>query len=220
MSASKYQQSSRVKLFWCCSVLANKLMTNWLKLIFGDREDAYKLAIAAASASILTASTILTYQAIRRHNVTRSLNPPEKHSVAPVDLVAATQIDIDEQLARTTAFVGKEGMDRLRHSFVIVVGAGGVGSWAALMLLRAGVQRIRIIDFDQVTLSSLNRHAVATLDDVGTPKVKAIRKHFKRIAPFVDVETRIDLFSAETADELLSGIWLISAFIFTFDKRA
>ncbi|KAI8391210.1 uncharacterized protein BYT42DRAFT_489889 [Radiomyces spectabilis] len=112
---------------------------------------------------------------------------------------------IDQQLARNTEFLGKEGSKKIRDAFVIVVGAGGVGSWAALMLLRSGIGKIRIIDFDQVTLSSLNRHAVATLGDVGTPKVTAIKKHFKDIAPFVEVDSVVDLFTAENADELLSN---------------
>ena len=58
-------------------------------------------------------------------------------------------------------------MTKLRSSFVVVIGLGGVGSHTAHMLLRSGVQYLRIIDFDQVTLSSLNRHAVATQADVG-----------------------------------------------------
>ena len=53
---------------------------------------------------------------------------------------------------------------------MIVVGLGGVGSHAVNMLVRSGVARVRLIDFDQVTLSSLNRHAIAALGDVGQSK--------------------------------------------------
>lgn len=51
----------------------------------------------------------------------------------------------------------------------------GVGSHAAHMLLRSGVGRLRLIDFDQVTLSSLNRHATATRKDVGLPKATCLQ---------------------------------------------
>ncbi|PKC73325.1 hypothetical protein RhiirA1_522948 [Rhizophagus irregularis] len=112
---------------------------------------------------------------------------------------------IKEQLARNIAFLGEEGVEKLRKSFVIIVGIGGVGSWAALMLIRSGVSHIRIIDFDQVTLSSLNRHAVATHSDVGTPKVIALQKHLKEIAPWAKVEPIIELFTKESATKLLSG---------------
>ncbi|KAG0171551.1 hypothetical protein DFQ28_000808 [Apophysomyces sp. BC1034] len=184
---------------------------------FWDKhQDATKLTLTAVAASALTASSILSYQAAQRQRRARDL----KHQLSSThssqtNLTSFGTIQhgintydeslIEEQLARNVAFLGDKGVKKLRRSFVIVVGAGGVGSWAALMLLRSGVQRIRVIDFDQVTLSSLNRHAVATLDDVGTPKVTAITKHFKQIAPFCDIDSRIELFNAETAEELLSG---------------
>ena len=72
-------------------------------------------------------------------------------------------------------------MDKVRKQRVVVVGAGGVGSWVATMLARSGVESLRIIDFDQVSLSSLNRHAVATLKDVGIPKVECIKNHLLRL---------------------------------------
>lgn len=73
------------------------------------------------------------------------------------------------------------------------------------MLVRSGVGRIRLIDFDQVTLSSLNRHAVANLADVGTPKVMALRKHLEQVAPWVKIEARNELWNMEKGEALLSG---------------
>ncbi|KAF9921311.1 hypothetical protein BGZ65_010447, partial [Modicella reniformis] len=113
---------------------------------------------------------------------------------------------IQEQMGKTIEFFGQERFEKLRNSFVIIVGAGkvdiepkewsvayldsaimsiettfahpnilnsttspstgGVGSWAANMLIRSGVGKIRLIDFDQVSLSSLNRHATAVQADV------------------------------------------------------
>ncbi|KAF9115413.1 hypothetical protein BGX27_007913 [Mortierella sp. AM989] len=112
---------------------------------------------------------------------------------------------IREQLAKNIAFLGEEGVEKLRKSFVIIVGAGGVGSWATSMLIRSGVGKVRIIDFDQVSLSSLNRHATAVQADVGTPKVVAMKKAFASIAPWVEVDARVELFQEDSAEELLSG---------------
>ncbi|EPY50812.1 moeb/ThiF domain-containing protein [Schizosaccharomyces cryophilus OY26] len=112
---------------------------------------------------------------------------------------------IREQLARNYAFFGEEGMANVRNAFVIVVGCGGVGSWATVMLARSGVQKIRIIDFDQVSLSSLNRHAIANLDDVGTPKTVALKRAIKRFAPWIEIEAYNTLYNPDSADELLSG---------------
>ncbi len=88
---------------------------------------------------------------------------------------------------------------------MIVVGVGGVGSHAANMLIRSGVRRIRLIDFDQVTLSSLNRHAVANLEDVGISKVEALSRHFKKISPWCTVEAVPEMFRLQDADRLLEG---------------
>jgi tRNA A37 threonylcarbamoyladenosine dehydratase len=88
---------------------------------------------------------------------------------------------------------------------VIVVGCGGVGSWAATTLVRSGVGKVRFIDFDQVTLSSLNRHAVATLADVGIPKVLALRKRLEQVAPWVEIDARCELWNRQNGETLLDG---------------
>ena len=108
-----------------------------------------------------------------------------------------------EQLARNRVFLGDQGLQNLRSAFVIIVGCGGVGSHAAAALARSGVGKLRIIDFDQVSLSSLNRHALATLADVGTPKVSCIRRRIQQIAPWVEFDCRNELFSDEAADDQL-----------------
>ncbi|TKY88397.1 hypothetical protein EX895_002749 [Sporisorium graminicola] len=112
---------------------------------------------------------------------------------------------IREQLSRNYSFLGEEGMTAIRNSFVIVVGAGGVGSWAALMLLRSGISKLRLIDFDQVSLSSLNRHACATLEDVGRPKVVCCAEKFAQIAPWATLEAWVELFRGDEAERLLGG---------------
>lgn len=114
-----------------------------------------------------------------------------------------------EQLARNRVFLTDEGLAKLRSSFVVVVGCGGVGSHAAAALTRSGVSKIRLIDFDQVTLSSLNRHALATLADVGTPKVHCIRRRLEQIAPWVMFDCRNELFGKNAADDLL-GPWTLT----------
>jgi hypothetical protein len=187
--------------------------------------NSVQLTLTAVAASALTTSSILTWQTNQRKSRARTLKDELKEAElrSTIDLTPVGTVNksgqphilppptvfddrlIEEQLSKNTAFLGQDGADKVRDSFVIVVGAGGVGSWAALMLMRSGVKRIRIIDFDQVTLSSLNRHAVATLEDVGTPKVRCIKTHFKQIAPFVEVEDCIDLLNADNVDSLLGG---------------
>jgi len=112
---------------------------------------------------------------------------------------------LEEQLSRSAKFLGAEGQKKMENSFVIVVGVGGVGSHCTHFLARMGVRRLRVIDFDNVTLSSLNRHAVAGREDVGTPKVAALKRHINRFAPFCAVDARNVMFTEETSNMLLSG---------------
>ncbi|CEJ90819.1 Putative Ubiquitin-protein ligase molybdopterin-converting factor [[Torrubiella] hemipterigena] len=111
-----------------------------------------------------------------------------------------------EQLARNQVFLTPEGLTKLRQSFVIVVGCGGVGSHCTASLVRSGVSKIRLIDFDQVTLSSLNRHAVATLADVGISKVHCLQRRLVAIAPWVKYDLRQAKFYADVAEDML-GAW-------------
>ncbi|KAL4443221.1 hypothetical protein ABPG75_010976 [Micractinium tetrahymenae] len=112
---------------------------------------------------------------------------------------------LEEQLTRNVQFFGLEAQRRIGGAFVVVVGLGGVGSHAAHLLLRSGVGRLRLIDFDQVTLSSLNRHCLATRADVGIPKATCLARHFQDIVPEARVEPVVAMYTAEAEEELLGG---------------
>lgn len=81
-----------------------------------------------------------------------------------------------------------------------------------------GVSKIRLVDFDYVTLSSLNRHATAGLTDVGTPKVKCIERTLKQISRWVEVDSRVEIWRKEEGGDLLEGAdWVIGKF-FVFSE--
>jgi len=80
-----------------------------------------------------------------------------------------------------------------------------VGSHACAALSRSGVSKIRLIDFDQVTLSSLNRHAVATLADVGIPKVQCLQRRLCAITPWTKFDLRLQKFDGKAAEDLLAS---------------
>ena len=71
---------------------------------------------------------------------------------------------------------------------MVIFGVGGVGSHVVNMLARSGVGRIRVVDFDRVSLSSLNRHSCALRSDVGTSKVQCIKSYVNKIFPHIIVE--------------------------------
>lgn len=113
---------------------------------------------------------------------------------------------IEEEQARTRAFLKADGMDKLRQTTVAIVGCGGVGSWVANMLCRAGVGKLVLIDFDQVSLSSLNRHATATLEDVGTSKVESMKTYLHKICPWVEIDAVNKLWNIDSGPELIKGV--------------
>ncbi|CAN6613370.1 tRNA threonylcarbamoyladenosine dehydratase 2 [Trichomonascus vanleenenianus] len=171
-----------------------------------DRNTVGLVAAVAAVSSVATLGATVLYSKYTTAKQVASFKREASSAVAAQQLpVEYSQELIDEQLARNRAFLGDNGLGKIRDSFIIVVGAGGVGSWAATMLVRSGVKKIRIIDFDQVTLSSLNRHACATTADVGTPKVECIANFLRKVAPFVEIEPVIALWHKETSAELLEG---------------
>jgi len=69
-----------------------------------------------------------------------------------------------------------------------------------------------LVDFDQVSLSSLNRHATASLEDVGTPKVKCVEKALKSISRWVEIEACVDIWRKEDGGAFIEGVdWVIDA---------
>ena len=161
--------------------------------------------------ALISALTLLSYQYFQRRRKFRQFrgelaNIDDSIPLSPSGKPAVDTVELQrEQLTRNYSFFGEEAMENIQNAFVIVVGLGGVGSHAAVHLLRSGVRNLRLIDFDQVTLSSLNRHAVATRSDVGTPKVVAIKKYCHQIFPTANIEARVELFSMDKADELISS---------------
>lgn len=162
----------------------------------------------AALSAIITAMTIFSTQGnSRRTNSKKLKDDVTSRSIPSTMLNTPTEEEelLKEQLSRNIAFLGEQGVNKVRGSFVIVVGMGGVGSWAATMLLRSGVGKFRVIDFDQVTLSSLNRHATAVRSTVGTPKVTSWKAFAREVNPNAQIEACNEIFNEEGAERLLSG---------------
>ncbi|KAK9904593.1 hypothetical protein M0R45_000558 [Rubus argutus] len=136
----------------------------------------------------------------------RIANRCDKQAVEMIDINDLLSDEIvSEQLTRNIQFFGLESQQQVTASYVVVIGLGGVGSHAASMLLRSGVGRLLLVDFDQVSVSSLNRHAVATRADVGIPKAQCLKDHFLSIFPECHIEAKVLLYNALSEDEILSG---------------
>ena len=87
-----------------------------------------------------------------------------------------------------------------------------------IRLIFRGITNIRLIDFDRVTMSSLNRHATATLSDVGLSKVHAMKSALIRISLKVEVDVREELWTKEEGGSLLEGMDFVIGMSFPHKK--
>ncbi len=105
--------------------------------------------------------------------------------------------------------VGRAGQERLKAARVLVVGAGGLGSPAALYLAAAGVGTIGLVDADRVDLSNLQRQILHGTAGVGSPKVASGAQRIADLNPFVRVEAYDTRLGAANAADLLTGYEVI-----------
>lgn len=104
---------------------------------------------------------------------------------------------------RTGLIVGNDGLEKLQNSNVIVFGVGGVGSFAAEAIARAGVGRLTIVDFDDVDITNINRQLPALHSTVGRDKVDVMKERILDINPNIQITAINDKYSAETSDKIL-----------------
>jgi len=95
---------------------------------------------------------------------------------------------------RLELITGKEGLEKLKNTKVLVFGLGGVGSWAAEALVRSGIGKIGIIDSDTICASNVNRQLEATTLSVGQPKAQALKKRLLEINPDCEITSWDELF--------------------------
>jgi tRNA threonylcarbamoyladenosine dehydratase len=99
--------------------------------------------------------------------------------------------------------VGEVGLARLARASVAIFGIGGVGSYAVEALVRAGVGRLTLIDFDDICLTNINRQLHALEGSLGQPKVVVMAERCRDINPGVQVEPLKVFYQADCADALL-----------------
>ena len=109
---------------------------------------------------------------------------------------------MEEAFIRTAYLIGAEAVEKLIRGRVILFGVGGVGSYCAEALARAGIGTICLVDPDKVTPSNLNRQLVALHSTIGKNKAEVMRERILDINPGADV-TAISLFYLpENADKI------------------
>lgn len=107
--------------------------------------------------------------------------------------------------SRTHRLLGAEAVKKLASANVLVVGIGGVGGYAAEMLVRTGIGNLTLLDNDEVAPSNINRQLIALQSTVGIPKVDLFAKRFLDINPDIAIKTLQLFLSSENVSEVFAG---------------
>ncbi len=108
-------------------------------------------------------------------------------------------------LERTELLIKKEGLDKLKESNVLIVGMGGVGSFAAEFIARAGIGSMTIVDGDVVDITNKNRQLPALSSTVGTSKVEVMKHRILDINPEIKLTVLNEFISPERAFEIVDN---------------
>ena len=108
---------------------------------------------------------------------------------------------MQQQFSRTALIYGREAMDRLAGSRVIIFGIGGVGGYALEALVRSGIGHVDIVDSDTVSVTNLNRQILALTENVGRYKVDVAEERIRSISPECEVQKYRTFVLPETVGE-------------------
>jgi len=117
----------------------------------------------------------------------------------------------DERYSRTVKISGEAGLKRLREASVLIVGIGGVGSYAAEAIARAGIGNISLMDGDSVQPSNLNRQLVALTSTLGMNKAQVMAGRIKDIDPDTKTEVLPRFYRPDDELDLSVFDWIVDA---------
>ena len=118
-------------------------------------------------------------------------------------MVERENVDEARRFGGLERLYGVTSAERIRQAHVVVVGIGGVGSWAAEALARSGVRRLTLIDMDHIAESNVNRQIHALTSTLGQAKIDAMRERIAQIHPGCQVDLVDDFVSPENWPGLL-----------------
>ena len=114
---------------------------------------------------------------------------------------------------RTKLLIGDEGINKLAKSHILILGLGGVGSFAAELLVRAGIGKITIVDSDSYNFSNINRQIGALRSTIGMLKVDVMEKRLKDINPDIELYK----YNVYLKDEAILKILMASSYDYVLD---
>ncbi len=111
----------------------------------------------------------------------------------------------ENQFSRTEMLIGKDGLQKLHQSKVVIFGIGGVGSFVAEGLIRAGIGNFVLIDKDKISLTNLNRQIHASHNTIGKYKVDVMKNRMLDINPEAKIEVIKQYCLPNNVEELVDS---------------
>lgn len=121
-------------------------------------------------------------------------------TTAPVE----DEYRLHRRFDRIGRLVGDGGMKTLMDASAMVIGLGGVGSFAAEALVRSGIGHVKLVDFDRVCITNSNRQLQAMKGTIGKQKTEILAERLQLINPQARIEPHCVFYSADNAEELLA----------------
>lgn len=107
--------------------------------------------------------------------------------------------------SKTELVVGKENLEKIKKSNILVLGIGGVGGYVAEMFVRLGVENLTVVDFDKVDITNLNRQTIAYLSTVNKNKTEVFEKIVKDINPNCRLTSHLCKISSDNLQSIFSA---------------
>ncbi len=105
----------------------------------------------------------------------------------------------EQSFNRLELLTGKDTLQRLNATNVIIFGVGGVGSWCAEALIRNGIGNLTIVDSDRVCVTNINRQLQATSETIGEIKVNVLKKRLQSINPDASITALFKVYNKDSA---------------------
>ncbi|MCL0067825.1 ThiF family adenylyltransferase [Peptococcaceae bacterium] len=119
---------------------------------------------------------------------------------------------MESRFSKLKLLIGRANFEKLKRSKVAVVGMGGVGSYAAEALARAGIGNLLLIDFDDICITNVNRQIHALDNTVGMSKVEVMRDRILLINPEIKIEILKEQYTEENSSIIQSNLdYLVDA---------
>lgn len=118
---------------------------------------------------------------------------------------SSTRLDIARRFSGVRRLYGEQGLTRLQQVHILVIGIGGVGSWAVEALARNAIGQLTLVDLDNIAESNMNRQIHALEGTLGKAKVTAMRERIAEINPLCVVNEIEDFVTPENLAHMLQG---------------